>query len=39
MALMIDEHTGMGGIVTRLEAFLDTARRRKSHSDGERRAS
>jgi predicted nucleotide-binding protein (sugar kinase/HSP70/actin superfamily) len=39
MALMIDEHTGMGGIVTRLEAFLDTARRRKFPSDGERRAS
>jgi len=27
MALMIDEHTGMGGFTTRLEAFLDTARR------------
>jgi predicted nucleotide-binding protein (sugar kinase/HSP70/actin superfamily) len=39
MALMIDEHTGIGGLVTRLEAFLDTARRRKFNSDGERRAS
>ncbi len=39
MALMIDEHTGIGGFVTRLEAFLDTARRRKFNSDDERRTS
>jgi len=32
MALMIDEHTGIGGLVTRLEAFLDTVKRRKLNS-------
>lgn len=35
MSLMIDEHTGIGGFTTRLEAFLDTARRRKFHSNNE----
>ncbi len=35
MALMIDEHTGVGGLVTRLEAFLDTVRRRKCSSNNE----
>ena len=39
MALMIDEHTGIGGLVTRLEAFLDTVRRRKCNSVNERRRS
>jgi predicted nucleotide-binding protein (sugar kinase/HSP70/actin superfamily) len=29
MTLMIDEHTGIGGFVTRLEAFLDAVRQRK----------
>jgi predicted nucleotide-binding protein (sugar kinase/HSP70/actin superfamily) len=33
MVLMIDEYTGIGGLMTRLEAFLDTARRRKFNSD------
>ncbi len=28
MRLMIDEHTGIGGLVTRLEAFLDAVKRR-----------
>jgi predicted nucleotide-binding protein (sugar kinase/HSP70/actin superfamily) len=39
MALMIDEHAGVGGLVTRLEAFLDSVRRRKCSSDDERRPS
>lgn len=39
MALMIDEHTGIGGLVTRLEAFLDTVRRRKFNSDNGHRKS
>jgi predicted nucleotide-binding protein (sugar kinase/HSP70/actin superfamily) len=33
IALMIDEHTGIGGFTTRLEAFLDTTRRRKFSSN------
>jgi len=35
IALMIDEHTGIGGFTTRLEAFLDAARRRKFSSNDE----
>jgi predicted nucleotide-binding protein (sugar kinase/HSP70/actin superfamily) len=26
---MIDEHTGAGGVLTRLEAFLETIERKK----------
>jgi predicted nucleotide-binding protein (sugar kinase/HSP70/actin superfamily) len=29
LSLMIDEHTGAGGILTRLEAFLETVERKK----------
>ncbi len=29
LCLMIDEHTGAGGVLTRLEAFLETVERRK----------
>jgi predicted nucleotide-binding protein (sugar kinase/HSP70/actin superfamily) len=29
LCLMIDEHTGVGGVLTRLEAFLETVERRK----------
>ena len=34
MSLIIDEHTGDAGIVTRIEAFLDMIRRKKSVNSG-----
>ena len=39
MALVIDEHTGIGGMMTRLEAFLDTVKRGQFHSDDGHRTS
>ncbi len=36
LCLMIDEHTGAGGMMTRLEAFLETIERRKAFH-GEKR--
>lgn len=34
MLLTIDEHSGEGGLVTRLEAFCDMLRRRRVHNEG-----
>jgi len=34
MMLTIDEHSGEGGLVTRLEAFCDMLRRRRVHGEG-----
>ncbi|MDI6872192.1 MAG: acyl-CoA dehydratase activase-related protein [Bacillota bacterium] len=36
MSLMIDEHTGEAGLMTRLEAFTDLVRRRKRRGAAER---
>jgi predicted nucleotide-binding protein (sugar kinase/HSP70/actin superfamily) len=34
MLITIDEHTGEGGLVTRLEAFCDMLRRRRIADEG-----
>jgi predicted nucleotide-binding protein (sugar kinase/HSP70/actin superfamily) len=31
LCLMIDEHTGSTGVLTRIEAFLETVERRKTN--------
>jgi len=38
LQLVIDEHTGTAGIVTRIEAFLELAERRRAKTGGQARA-